>query len=534
MYRLAASFTTSQPLTLTRISATHARTLHSSMSLNKLKTILNNTVSTNNNKPLTRTSKQYASAALVATAATALYAVYVNNTTATAHSYSTAAQHNTTAPLLPIAGPTDVELEHMSNVISNKPIDAVTGVAVDTGIRILNESTISSILSRHTQSVPINRGHVESVEVSWYQANHPRIEDTFSIVPAMAVANGMLIGVFDGHSGNAASAFCRNELLQYVQEYKRSNLTSTLIDKVPFVHADADFLDYCWLDHAYESGLSGACAVTVHIDNDTVSTANIGDCRAVIARRNSNTAQPSYTAVELTTDHQIDTNEAEKLRLLSEHPNERDVISRNRVKGRLQPTRGMGDGIYKRDQYYDYKCAQLGKSLSTYGWTAPYTTAEPTITHHRFDASDDYLIISTDGLFQDLSSQQVAAYVGEYLQTHKQQSSGLSSYLIRKALLHAANRLPHAYRTDEATALSSLLQLPVGFRRNLHDDITIIVCKLRHDGTLPPDTAIADVKQQATPTLQRALHDPERLQRIRAYEDRVQQLKSKAKLPSAL
>ena len=291
--------------------------------------------------------KQYASAALVATAATALYAVYVNNTTATTvsrnvapMSTSAAIPHSTT--LQPFTGPTEAELERMAHVISNKPIDAVTGVAVDTGIRILSENVIHSVLSKNTHTVPINRGHVASAEVTWYQANHPKIEDTFAIVPAMSVANGMLVGVFDGHSGSAASAFCRDELLTYIQEYKRLGKTQSLLEPLPFIHADNDFLDYCWLDNSHDSGLSGACAVAVHVDNNVIQAANIGDCRAIVARRNDGTFKTTYTAVELTQDHQIDTNDVEKTRLLSEHPNERDVINRNRVKGRLQPTRGMG------------------------------------------------------------------------------------------------------------------------------------------------------------------------------------------------
>ena len=529
--------------------------------MNKLRNIFSNTrsISTTTNcstSPINSTKNrfirmnQYTSAALVATAATALYAAYTNNTAAQSHSITTAAtaasnNNNTSnnSVIQPFSGPSDMELELMSNVISNKPIDAVTGVAVDTGIRILNDSTINSILSRHTSVLPINRGHVESIEISWYQANHPRIEDTFSIVPSMNVSSGMLIGVFDGHSGNSASQFCRNELLQYLQYYKSIDTTNqSLINTIPFIHADHDFLDYSWIDGVYDNGLAGACAVTVHIDNNIINTANIGDCRAVIARRNNNKSNISYTAVELTRDHQIDTNEAEKQRLLTEHPHERDVIHRNRVKGRLQPTRGMGDGIYKRNEYYNYKCQQLGKTLSQYGWTAPYITAEPEITSHELQSADDYLIVSTDGLFQDLSSQQVVSYVAEYINTQKSNnnstndySSGISSYLLRKSLLHAANRLPHAYRVDESTALSSLLQLPVGFRRNLHDDMTIVVCKLNHDGTLPPDTPFSNnVQSQLTPTLQRAIHDPDRNNRLIQHEQQIQNIKSNAKIPAKL
>jgi hypothetical protein len=39
-------------------------------------------------------------------------------------------------------------------------------------------------------------------------------------------------------------------------------------------------------------------------------------------------------------------------RLTAAHPNDPDVIAKNRVKGRLQPTRGLGDGLYKRKEFF--------------------------------------------------------------------------------------------------------------------------------------------------------------------------------------
>jgi serine/threonine protein phosphatase PrpC len=81
-----------------------------------------------------------------------------------------------------------------------------------------------------------------------------------------------------------------------------------------------------------------------------VTTGNAGDCRAIIGRVDS-AARHGYTAVELTTDHQIDTHPGERERLLASHPNEHDIVHRARVKGRLQPTRGLGDGKYKRVEY---------------------------------------------------------------------------------------------------------------------------------------------------------------------------------------
>lgn len=138
--------------------------------------------------------------------------------------------------------------------------------------------------------------------------------------------------------------------------YRSKNWTTSLIDPKPFTDADHHFLSYALQDQRYQHGLSGACFNVVHIKDKTIMTANGGDCRAVIGRRvTASDGSVSYRAIALSEDHQIDTNPSERERLLSQHPNEEDIISKSRVKGRLQPTRGLGDGTYKRIEYYQQR-----------------------------------------------------------------------------------------------------------------------------------------------------------------------------------
>ena len=203
------------------------------------------------------------------------------------------------------------------------------------------------------------------VPVSQFAAN-PSIEDTVAEVTAVsAPPGGMLVGVFDGHSGRDASRWCSEEL-PYLQYYRYTNRTDALVHKRAFVKADHHFLELALRDKRMAAGLSGACVNVAHISGRTVRTANAGDCRTIVGRRVSRPAAEGadataaapvqYQAVELTTDHQIDTNHLERERLLRDHPNESDIIRKDRVKGRLQPTRGFGDGFYKR--------REVGHSLS--------------------------------------------------------------------------------------------------------------------------------------------------------------------------
>jgi hypothetical protein len=43
----------------------------------------------------------------------------------------------------------------------------------------------------------------------------------------------------------------------------------------------------------------------------------------------------------------------ERKRLIEAHPNEEDIVLDERVKGSLQPTRGIGDGLFKDPNFND-------------------------------------------------------------------------------------------------------------------------------------------------------------------------------------
>lgn len=206
----------------------------------------------------------------------------------------------------------------------------------------------------------MQHGSVSHFTSCSYEAN-VETEDTFAIATRLNKAKGILFGVFDGHSGKAASSFCRDELFSFLAYFHAENCCSDidLIDPKIFQLADSCFLTRAFNEKRYRDGLSGACAIVSHVCGSTIITGNAGDCRCIVARRinseqnsSTNSRKSKYIAIQLSTDHQIGTNSNERERILQEHPNESNVIYRNRVKGRLEPTRGFGDGKYKRMEYF--------------------------------------------------------------------------------------------------------------------------------------------------------------------------------------
>jgi hypothetical protein len=164
-------------------------------------------------------------------------------------------------------------------------------------------------------------GRVAAFHTAQYAAN-PVCEDTMRVETNVGAAgDAALFGMFDGHSGRGASHFCRDELFDYLHHSLANGDADELLSGHAFENADRHFLNLCWYAARRDKtndGLSGACATVSHVDGarGRVTTANAGDCRAIIGRFDAG-AKQGYTAVELTIDHQIDTNPAERERLVS-------------------------------------------------------------------------------------------------------------------------------------------------------------------------------------------------------------------------
>lgn len=219
---------------------------------------------------------------------------------------------------------------------------------------------IQAVIAANDVIRPVNRGMVSFLHRSNYAANVPICEDTDIIETEMPQADGALFGVFDGHAGHAASYFLRDEIAKWLQHYHSSGRTQNLLHSLPIVEADNAFLQRALDTKQFGDGIAGACYVLAHVRGNQLSVAWGGDCRAVVGRR----ADQNYECVSMTNDHQID-NANERRRLLTEHPDEPDIIHHSRVKGRLQPTRGFGDGAYKLPGfYYVWVCCSLDRRTS--------------------------------------------------------------------------------------------------------------------------------------------------------------------------
>lgn len=208
-------------------------------------------------------------------------------------------------------------------------------------------------------------------------------------------------------------------------------------------------------EHTYrcfvQTAFAGCTACVAHVGPDGIHVANAGDCRAVLGVQE---ADGSWSALPLSWDHNSD-NEAEVERIRAMHPPaERDtVVTDGRLLGVstflhnkprihfinspgwqmlsarqvLMPLRAFGDVQFKWSLELQRSILASLKSgvdpdlaiLHHYtppNYTSPpYLDATPEIIYHKLRPQDRFLILGTDGLWDELGNKEAVRIVGEHL-----------------------------------------------------------------------------------------------------------------------
>ncbi|XVF52392.1 hypothetical protein PTKIN_Ptkin05aG0014600 [Pterospermum kingtungense] len=253
-----------------------------------------------------------------------------------------------------------------------------------------------------------------------------------------------------------------------------------------------------------ELALMGSCLLVALMRDEDVYVMNVGDSRAIVAQyeqqevgssmegrkpkengssmegiveetlalgeramkpvKEPHTQPMRLTALQLSTDHSTSIEE-EVIRIKNEHPDDSQCIVNDRVKGRLKVTRAFGAGFLKKPKLND---AVLEIFRNEYIGTAPYISCLPSLHHHKLCPRDQFLILSSDGLYQYLSNQEVVSLVESFME--KFPDGDPAQHLIEEVLFRAAKKAGMDFH--------QLLDIPQGDRRKYHDDVTVMVISL--------------------------------------------------------
>lgn len=304
------------------------------------------------------------------------------------------------------------------------------------------------------------RGHAcASYDSNQLPSNSPcedaRTEGSFIHNP------GLLVGIFDGHAGQACAQVvskrilrylaasllpqhilkhemqngakshsflqCHNDKHDFVEDlrelYENSfkNFTNELLQtyrdpdhfdmkKVlenAFIRLDKDISEEAMtsgISQTLSVALSGSVSVVAHVDKNHLHVAACGDCQAVLG---SVTEDGHWRAKKMNSEHNAE-NIAEVKRILSEHPNsERDTIIRgDRLLSQLAPLRAFGDVRYKwpRDKLQKIIVPHFGEQVIPPNYhTPPYLSAKPEVQYHKLTPKDKFLVLASDGLWDVLT-----------------------------------------------------------------------------------------------------------------------------------
>ncbi|CAN1746125.1 Protein phosphatase 2C 29 [Linum perenne] len=207
-----------------------------------------------------------------------------------------------------------------------------------------------------------------------------------------------------------------------------------------------------------ELALMGSCLLVVLMRDEDVYVMNVGDSRAIVAQYEpqeivsdagddgliseaivEGPAQSmSLTALQLSTDHSTSIEE-EVLRIKNEHPDDNQCIVNDRVKGRLKVTRAFGAGFLKQPKL---NAPLLEMFRNEYIGDAPYLSCIPSLRHHHLCPRDQFLILSSDGLYQYLTNQEVVSLVESFMEKFPDGDPAQS--LIEELLSRAAKKAGNA------------------------------------------------------------------------------------------
>ncbi|KAJ0389768.1 hypothetical protein P43SY_011881 [Pythium insidiosum] len=175
----------------------------------------------------------------------------------------------------------------------------------------------------------------------------------------------------------------------------------------------------------------------------------------------------SLSVEQITWDHSAnDKREQERLRLL--YPDDYDIVrelGRHNyyVKGRLQPTRSLGDTYMK---VRDVNKAPMPRGLRIRGnFSRPYISAIPDVFEVDLaDRQPEFVVLGSDGLYGELSNEEIVDLVDKF----REEGEENVSTALRCAILDRVAEYYGLHAWD-------LEHIAPGERRTYHDDITIDV-----------------------------------------------------------
>uniref|UniRef100_A0A5B7AZP6 protein-serine/threonine phosphatase n=1 Tax=Davidia involucrata TaxID=16924 RepID=A0A5B7AZP6_DAVIN len=274
---------------------------------------------------------------------------------------------------------------------------------------------------------------------------------------------GTFVGIYDGHGGPETSRYINDHLFQHLKRFasEQQSMSVDVIRKA-FQATEEGFLSLVTKQWPMKPQIAavGSCCLVGVICGGTLYIANLGDSRAVLGRLVK--APGEVLSIQLSAEHNVAI-ESVRQELHSLHPDDSQIVVLKhnvwRVKGIIQISRSIGDVYLKKAEFN--REPLYAKFRLREPFRRPILSSEPSISVHKLQPHDHFIIFASDGLWEHLSNQEAV----DIVQNHPR--SGSARRLVKTALQEAAKKREMRY--------SDLKKIDRGVRRHFHDDITVIV-----------------------------------------------------------
>lgn len=255
-----------------------------------------------------------------------------------------------------------------------------------------------------------------------------------------------LFGVFDGHGGKHAAEFAAANLSRHVSAALQNTMDgATCVEdamRTAYRNTDAEFLS--------QRVSSGACAVSLLVKEGEMVVANAGDCKAVLCRAGK--------AESLSTVHRA-SNEVERQRIEDLGGFVDCYNGTWRLQGTLAVTRGFGDANLKQ-----------------------WVSAEPTIERRDITHDCEFLVLASDGLWDQMSDQEAVDCARKILgevNVLKPLSTNMDQECLVATGLPSTQKKEDTLQTcsNKTSACNELIR--IACHRGNRDDITVMIVPLQ-------------------------------------------------------
>ena len=292
------------------------------------------------------------------------------------------------------------------------------------------------------------------------------LQDAISVAEPPADHNFYFFAVLDGHgsSGKEASSAASDNFQQYILE-KHLNQIPKLVsnkDREGFLFNAFKNTEKKLKKSGIDYSNSGTCVVSIFIQGNNCSIANLGDSRAVLCRWHK-----EKVAIELSTDHKP-TNKEERTRIIKKGGRIERMLYGGQPSGPYRVwADSEGPGIAMTRTLGDLHAKKIG------------LISEPEIKHLELKPGDKFIVLASDGLWDVMSSAQVVGFIlkvcgsgidGQPPKPHEE----AAFHLVREARQRWETKVNSNKNSNE---VGDLYNAKKGI-----DDITAIVVFLRFSG----------------------------------------------------